>query len=321
MNSAKSKQPSNIHSNYALDQIETEEDCRALIALYEPQEAARLGKITFLPTSYSDKKQRERRPDKVVKAEVLDENGKLIGERIYLFEFKSWISKTLLLLQLLAYLSILWETYRLPVRAIVVYTGKRRLRQSGHINFRDYMQSKNPVVDEHDLNFPSFLLNIFGISVAELQDKAFPIAPGLYLAPRVFDLDEEIVSTFFRLCAQLPEEKRERQLEKGCIFMIKYGSSWDELICVEKKTLPKEDWIVARVAFSREAYGEEKLHQGRAEGKAEGKAEGRAEGKGEERRDIAMRMLREGESEAKISRITGMTKKELALLKRGARKR
>ncbi len=52
-----SARPSNIHNDYALDQLETEEDCRGLIALHNPQEAARLGKITALPTSYSDGKQ------------------------------------------------------------------------------------------------------------------------------------------------------------------------------------------------------------------------------------------------------------------------
>ncbi len=45
--------------------------------------------------------------------------------------------------------------------------------------------------------------------------------------------------------------------------------------------------------------------------------EGKAEGKGEERRDIAMKMLEEDEPEAKIIRITGLSKKELQLLKRG----
>ena len=96
----KSRPPSNIHNDFALDQMDKEEDSRGLIALRDPQEAARLGKITPLPTSFSDGKQRERRPDKAVKSEVLDDDGKVIGERIYLFEFKSEISITALLLQI-----------------------------------------------------------------------------------------------------------------------------------------------------------------------------------------------------------------------------
>ena len=80
----------------------------------------------------------------------------------------------------------------------------------------------------------------------------------------------------------------------------------------------------ARLKFSREAYGEEQRDQGIelgiVQGKAEGLAEGEAKGKGEERRDIAMRMLKEGEPEAKITRITGLSKKELQLLKRGLKK-
>ena len=37
MNSAKNRPPSNIHSDYALDQLETAADCLALLALFDPQ--------------------------------------------------------------------------------------------------------------------------------------------------------------------------------------------------------------------------------------------------------------------------------------------
>lgn len=45
----------------------------------------------------------------------------------------------------------------------------------------------------------------------------------------------------------------------------------------------------------------------------------RAEGKAEERSKIALAMLKEGESEAKICRMTGMSRKELQLLRRSLR--
>ena len=326
--------PSNFQNDYVLDLLETEEDFRSLIASRDPQEAARLGKITFLPTSFIDGKQRERRPDKVVKVEVLDDDGNVIGERIYLLEFKSEIRKTALLLQILAYLALLWGKYGLPVRVIIVYTGKRRLRQNGRIDFREHMQNNNPVVDEDDIDFPCFLLNVFGLSVALLQEVAGAIAPGLYLAPRVYNLTEEIVLTFFRMCAELPKAERERQLEKGCAFIVKCDPKfgWDRLKKTEKENFPKEEWFVARLKFSREAYGDEREElgivkgkaegeaKGKAEGLAEGEAKGKAEGKGEAHRDIAMKMLKKGKPDAEISDLTGLTKKELQLLKRGARK-
>ena len=310
--------PSNFQNDYVLDLLETEKDFRRLIALRNPKEAARVGKITFLPTSYSDSQQRERRPDKVVKVEVLDDNGKVIGERICLFEFKSEIRKADLFAQILNYIALLWDKYRLPIRVIIVYTGKRRLQQNGRIDFREHMQSKNPTADEDDIDFPCFLLNVFDMSIATLQERAGAIAPGLYLAPRVYNLTEEIVVTFFRMCAELPEAERERQLEKGCAFIVrcdpKFG--WASLEKTEKENFPEKEWYVARLKFSREAYGDEREELGIVKGKAEGLAEG----KGEERRDIAMRMLKEDEPEAKIIRITGLSKKELQLLKRGLKK-
>ena len=128
-----------------------------------------------------------------------------------------------------------------------------------------------------------------------------------------------MVAEFFLLCAKLPLEQRKKQLEKGCTFIVKYSVEygWDVLTRIERDTLPEEQWLMARVRFSREAYGEEQLHQGRAEGEAKGLAKGRDEGRDEAYSEVALRMLKEGDPDDKISRLTGMTKKELALLKRG----
>ena len=53
----------------------------------------------------------------------------------------------------------------------------------------------------------------------------------------------------------------------------------------------------------------------------EGKAEGLAEGKAEGRSEIAIAMLKDDEPEAKICRLTGLSRKELQLLKRSLRKK
>ncbi len=74
---------------------------------------------------------------------------------------------------------------------------------------------------------------------------------------------------------------------------------------------------MARLKFSREAYGDEQREQGIELGIVKGRAEGEAKGKDEAHRDIAMKMLKEDEPEAKIIRITGLSRKELQLLKRG----
>ena len=267
------KQPSNLHNDFVLDQLETEEDCRSLLALANLP--WRIGRLTDLPTNYSDSKQRERRPDKVIKAEVLNDSDEVIAKRIFLVEFKSNISMMALLLQLLIYMVILWNRYRLPVTPIIVYTGKRRIRHSRHINFRQHIQHKHHAVNEHDLDFTSFLVNLFNISVSVLLDKALSIAPGLYLAPRIFELTDEVVAEFIRLCAKLPLEQRKTQLEKGCTFIVKYSAEydWDVLARIEQDTLPEEDCLMGRMRFGREAYGEERLHQGLVQGRAEGRTE------------------------------------------------
>ena len=235
--------PSNFQNDYIVDLLETEKDCRSLINSRDPQEAARLGKITLLPTVFIDSKQQEHRPGKVIKAEMLDDNGEVLGERIYLLEFKSKIRKTALFARMLVCLALLWEGYRLPVRVMVVCTGRRRLPENGRIDFREHMRSKNPAVSEHSLDFPIFLLNVFGMSVATLQERAGSIAPGLYLAPRVCNLTEEIVLTFFRMCAELPEAEWEHRLERGCALIVKCDPefSWERLKKLNKKIFQKRN--------------------------------------------------------------------------------
>ena len=61
---------------------------------------------------------------------------------------------------------------------------------------------------------------------------------------------------------------------------------------------------MSRVAFTSEDV------------RAQSIAEGIEQGKAEERSQIALAMLKEGEPEAKICRFTGLSRKELALLKR-----
>ena len=115
-------------------------------------------------------------------------------------------------------------------------------------------------------------------------------------------------------------------VEKGCVYIIKcaLGYDWERLRALEREALPERRWVVGRVAFTREDAVAESRAEGKAagieEGKAagieEGKAVGIAEGIEQGRSQIALAMLKEGDPDAKICRITGLSRKELALLKR-----
>ena len=71
--------------------------------------------------------------------------------------------------------------------------------------------------------------------------------------------------------------------------------------------------VFERDLAEREAAG---IEQGKAEGIEQGKAQGIEQGKLEERRDIALRLLKKGKPDTEIIDITGFTQKELALLKK-----
>ena len=85
----------------------------------------------------------------------------------------------------------------------------------------------------------------------------------------------------------------------------------------EERVMHKREFGLTAMMKDMRAEGKA---EGKVEGKAEGKVEGKAEGKVEERSKIALHMLQEGETEAKICRVTSLTRKELQLLKRSLKK-
>ena len=73
---------------------------------------------------------------------------------------------------------------------------------------------------------------------------------------------------------------------------------------------------MSRVAFTSEDVRAQALAEGVVKGVVKGKAEGIELGIEQGRSQIALATLNEGEPEARICRITGLSRKELALLKR-----
>ena len=270
----------------------------------------RRGRLTRLPADHPDFRQVVRHLDAVVGMnEDKAADSKVYYEHTYLLEFKSEIRKQSLLEQLLVYILILLR-FCLFVTPIVIYTGKRSLH-TARKRIRPHSWLKTLIANKCGLSLTCIILNLTDVNIKALLRYAPTIAAGLYLAKHIYHLTDEHIVKFFQLCNAMPDDSREKMVEKGCIYVIKFASGygWDRLEVIECEVLPEGRWVVARVAYSCEAAV--------ANGKAEGKAEGKAAGKDEERRDIAMKMIRKGKSEAEIGELTGLSKKELALLKRG----
>ena len=299
----------NAHNDFMAALLETVEDCRGLIALAVAEEKldeVRRGRMTRLPADHPDFRQVVRHLDAVV---AINENkaadSKVSYEHTYLLEFKSEIRQQALLGQLLIYILILLR-FCLLVTPIVVYTGKRSLNKT-YKRIRAHAWLKTLIANKCGLSLTCIILNLADVNLSTLLRYAPTIAAGLYLAKHIYHLTAEHIAKFFQLCNAMPDDLLEKMVENGCVYIIKcaVGYGWDRLEGIECEVLPEGRRVVARVAYSREAAV------------AEGKAEGKAAGRGEERRDIAMKMIRKGKPDAEISELTGLSKKELALLKRG----
>ena len=108
------------------------------------------------------------------------------------------------------------------------------------------------------------------------------------------------------------------------------GLSLEEWLAIEMEDCPhlaEEELVMYKREFGLETFERELaeresegIEKGKAEGKAEGKLEGKAEGieqgKVEASRDIALKLLKQGISEAIVCSTTKLSRKEVQLLKK-----
>ena len=85
---------------------------------------------------------------------------------------------------------------------------------------------------------------------------------------------------------------------------------------MEVSGLDYDAWRQIEIDDTPHLLDKERVMHKREFGLTEMMRDFRAEGKAEGRHEIALRMLKEDEPEVKICRMTGMTKKELQLLRR-----
>ena len=296
----------NVHNDYLADLLETVEDCRDMMAVSVAEEKlaeVRDSELTRLPADHPDFRQVVRHLDAVVGVkESKTADGKVSYKHTYLLECKSELRDKSLLSQLLVYILILLK-FCMFVTPIVIYTGKRPLsKASKQKRIRPHAWLKTLIANTYGLSLTCIIFNLAEASLDTLLRYAPGIAAGLYLAKHIYELTNNHIKKFFLLCDKLPDGRREKMVEKGCVYIIKcgLGHDWDSLGGLECEVLPERRRTVSRVAFTSDDV--------RAQGKVEGKAE--------ERSQIALAMLKAGEPEAKICGFTGLSRKELALLKR-----
>ena len=103
-------------------------------------------------------------------------------------------------------------------------------------------------------------------------------------------------------------------MKEGSGYLNRYNPekfSQEIIRKVFNEVLEEGDEIMKRVSFIEEMAREEGLEKGLEKGREEGLEKGREE----ERKQLALKMLEEGESMAKICKYSKLTKKEIEALK------
>ncbi len=202
---------------------------------------------------------------------------------------------------------------------IVISTAKKQWRLP-----QRFRSTSDNICGEVTLNFGYLLLDLAALPREVLQAEFPQSYPYLLAWQSLQQLNKEAIEAFFVGSLALRKEERLRLMGQvtNCLTESSGNFSMNVLERIEAGCIKKiKDRLMRTVKIGQEGWLEQGfkrgLAEGKAKGKAEGKAEGKAKGKAEERYEIALRMLKEGELEAKIRRITGITKKEIESLQRG----
>ena len=269
------------------------------------------------------KKKVEKRLDLAFSTYMRGDNGRR-QRAIILIELKSRLEKSTPM-QIAGYFFRLLEQHKLPVYPLLIYTG----------NYKEPLPSVWDSLAEGKAAQlpPAFLLTLDVLYLQNIPDRvllAHRFGVFAYVYKNIYNLDDKQLTIVLARCHHLIEAGKGVEVNLLIDYIVvvkKNGVSRRRLAAVERKHFPnlaEELRVMPRYATSFDIVAEKAHAEGKAKGHAEGKARGHAEGKAKghaaERSKIALAMLKEGESEAKICRVTELSRKELQLLKRSLKK-
>ena len=202
--------------------------------------------------------------------------------------------------QLLRYQSAMYDKDRTPILPILVYNGKVP-EWGGAMRFQDCLEGMTAAVCESFgrdiLDFGVRLLNIRDMSSWQ-NKKSLTSAPILYLMSQIWEVSEGILREFSDRCEKLDEETKNLFMNKGTDYAHTHNPKVITYSVVEK--IGGKNMGPLSTSLERE----------RTEGREEGERKGREEGK----KEIALQMLEDGETIAKVCKYTGLTEKEVKAL-------
>ena len=244
-----------------------------------------------------DKEWREKRADLVFSARLKDKKTPV--KIIFIIEHKAGQDPNLLL-QLLKYQVDRYLEESTPIIPILVYHGQQKKWRTS-LNFHESLKLAPPLkrtFGKNILDFTCKLLNVHDIP----RGKPLKTGPIFYIMGSIWKVRGETLEQLFKIGSRLNNRDREALLKRAVDYARTYNRSltWQIIRDIEEQTVPKEKRIMPPLKISLDLATEEGMQKGLKKG----------------RKEVARKMLKDGLKQDTISRYTGLTKKELAKLKK-----
>ena len=250
-------------------------------------------------STYVDENFRERRTDLILSA-----NFKSTGNPvkvILLVEHKAQKTPHEVLLQLLEYQNRIYQRNRkslVSVIPIIIYHGPVK-NYSGPVEFQEILTGLEGEVRErlgsHVLNFKCFLLNVHELDVE--KDDDLTLGPIIYIMQNIFNLDKQVVKKLFYQGENLSEKEREEQFTEAARYIQQVDPkfTWKVFNEISNEAVKEAEETGGKKVIRPEQTIDEYLEEGRLE----------------ERKEIAIKLLKAKIKRSLISEITGLSEEEL----------
>ena len=262
--------------------------------------------LQSMPTVYLIEELKEKRTDLLYSVKLKNTDQYL--NVIFLLEHKSGQYSDLMQ-QLLEYQTRIYDKYPYPVVPVLFYHG-REPEWAGRLEFHENLLGMTPKVKSlfgHNvLNFIARCVNLrkneIKRSVSELRLDTKPI---LYIFDRIWEADVSTVEELFEFNLEKDDERREIFVWKAIDYICQFKPeiTREMIMEIEREIMPREAMKSHFITGTLEKAAQQGLEQGLEQGREQGV------------RQIAHRMLQEGEQVENIQRWTGLSAEEIRSLR------
>ena len=250
-------------------------------------------------STYVDKNYRERRTDLILSANFKSSGNPV--KVILLVEHKAQKTPREVLFQLLDYQNQIYQGNRkapVSVVPIIVYHGPVK-NYSGPVEFQEILPGLEGEVRErlgsHVLNFKCFLLNVHDLDIE--KDDDLTLGPIVYIMQNTFNLDRQVIKKLFYQGENLSEEDRREQFAEAARYIqqIEPKFDWKFFNEISNEVIKEAEETGGKKVIRFDQTIDEYLEEGRLE----------------ERKEMAIKLLKANMERGLIIQVTGFSEEEL----------